>query len=460
MPLDTRTDRVVDALIAALVDEGDSDTYLGPTVSVPKNLASVAADHGLDDGSLQLRGRKTAWLFQVFKTALAEDESLEHLSIREREALRSDIVWRTYIAQQTMPSVPTGRVVSAVKQAFIAEHVPVQKAHRVFCEIEGLSVDRDLDISGVCLQTLTSKRRTSLLLELGGEAKWAIDDIPDGSTLALVVVKANSFVQARRLGGYEIDDALSMLRCSTLKFGVRVHDEQLLFARGAEIFVESDGEVWRYGTRPRQRIGIEVVDQFRDYVDTELEWMSEVNKYQGGLRDQLVRSVHWIGSSIQRESHDDKIIDLCTAIECLLTTQQDVKKAEPICVRYMALSILAEDGCYHLDRIYDLYRGRSRVVHGSARLIGDEEGYRTLQTVAIDMLQQVLIVLKRDVTITRHSKLLRALDERPLRERCLAWCEKESTIIPPEVVNYLRKGLEEPRDDSVDRSVFPPAQGE
>ncbi|HWK80102.1 MAG TPA: hypothetical protein VNP95_05020 [Thermomicrobiales bacterium] len=452
MLLAKNTSDVLDDLISALIEDGDDGTDAGPTVSVPKNLVSLAAEHGLDDGTLQIQGKRASRLYREARILLAEEESLEHLPVREREALCSDIVWRTYIAQQT---VQLNKVVRTVKRAFVAEHVPPKTNHRVFYEVRGLSLDRVLTINGVNLECFTKDQRELLVHDLGEDARSVLDAIPDGSTLASVTVKANSFVQAKRLGEYAIDDALSMLRCSALQFRFRIIDEQLLFARGAETLIERNGKLWDHWERPRQQLGIEVVGQFRDYVDGELEWMSEVNAYQGRLRNQLIRAMHWVGSSVQRETFDDKITDLCTAIECLLTTRQDGRKAEPICVRYMALSILAGEGCYHLDEIYGLYDKRSRVVHGSARLIGDEKGYRKLQTVAIDILQQVLKVLKDDGTITNHAELLRALDNQDLRERCLAWCERESGRIPMEVVAYLREALGKGRDESVDRSMFP-----
>ncbi len=51
----------------------------------------------------------------------------------------------------------------------------------------------------------------------------------------------------------------------------------------------------------------------------------------------LIRALEWIGESIKRESLDDKIVDICTALETWLVIKSDQIKGEAIAMRMMLL---------------------------------------------------------------------------------------------------------------------------
>jgi hypothetical protein len=143
------------------------------------------------------------------------------------------------------------------------------------------------------------------------------------------------------------------------------------------------------------------------------------------LRQPIFRTLLWIGSSVTRESLDDKVVDLCTGLESLLTLEGDPRKAEAIAVRYMLLGFAVDDPSYvtHPFAIYDLYKLRNKVVHGSARRVCDESAYRDLNYVALDAVNRTMKLVSNASNLKRQSDLFDYLESRPHLERAKAFLD-------------------------------------
>ena len=110
------------------------------------------------------------------------------------------------------------------------------------------------------------------------------------------------------------------------------------------------------------------------------------------LREPIARTLTWIGSSAARENYDDRIVDLCTALESLLSMKHDPRKAEAIALRYMLLGFAVGEVGYvtHPFAIYKIYLMRNDIVHGTDRLVCDNEDYKSLLYVALDAVDRML----------------------------------------------------------------------
>ena len=130
----------------------------------------------------------------------------------------------------------------------------------------------------------------------------------------------------------------------------------------------------------------------------------------GPIRDTFIRAMEWIGDSITREHPDSKIVDLCTALETLLATEQDKKKGELIALRMTLLCALLGQLFFSPSQLLEIYIKRSKIVHGSQRDICTDTDYVTARRIALDVFQKCLTFVKNN-KITRHSKFIKKIED-------------------------------------------------
>jgi len=134
------------------------------------------------------------------------------------------------------------------------------------------------------------------------------------------------------------------------------------------------------------------------------------------LRNRLLRALEWMGDSVMRARVDDKIVDLCTALETLLATKQDRMKGEAITLRMMLLSDLLQELSYLPHQILEIYEKRSSIVHGSERDISTHDDYKIMRRIVIDVLGKVLRYIEK-YDIKKHSTFIRGLGKEEQRVR-------------------------------------------
>lgn len=179
------------------------------------------------------------------------------------------------------------------------------------------------------------------------------------------------------------------------------------------------------------------------------------------LRDRLLRSIQWIGISITRENYDDKVIDLCTAMETMLTTRDDPKKGEAIAIRSMLLAMTPPKNgdTVHLnwlmgvdtpdrwsipsETIYKLYGKRSEIVHGSSLGICAERDYTTLRLQAANIVLSIIELVTSETRITRLKNLFDFLESREWLEKAVHRLEKQPGRDMARLADYARERLAE-----------------
>ncbi len=83
------------------------------------------------------------------------------------------------------------------------------------------------------------------------------------------------------------------------------------------------------------------------------------------LQQRILRSLQWIGSSIQDDIPEDKISKLCTALETLLIPENEGRKGEKLAYRIALLQSRINSRFSWPERAFLLYEKRSEIVHGS-----------------------------------------------------------------------------------------------
>ena len=169
---------------------------------------------------------------------------------------------------------------------------------------------------------------------------------------------------------------------------------------------------------------------------------------KGKFRDRLLRSIDWISTSIIRENHDHKIIDLCTAMESVLTTKDEKKKGEAIAVRSLLLSMTLTKKREAIpdipETIYKLYGKRSEIVHGSSLGICVNSDYTTLRLQAANIVLSIIELVRSETRITRLKHLFEFLESRERLEKAIRRLENQPDKDAAKLAKYAKERLDEP----------------
>jgi hypothetical protein len=116
----------------------------------------------------------------------------------------------------------------------------------------------------------------------------------------------------------------------------------------------------------------------------------------------LQRAINWISSSITRERLDDKVVDLCTALEVLLLPGNKVRpKAPRIALRHRLIG-----GAWNPIGISALYDLRSDIVHGSVLNVSQYLDYWHLLVICFSTLDNLVNLAKRNPTVHNLEDLV------------------------------------------------------
>ena len=124
------------------------------------------------------------------------------------------------------------------------------------------------------------------------------------------------------------------------------------------------------------------------------------------------RALDWMGSSMTRQRYDDQVVDLCTALECVLTKESDGLKAEALTLRYAVLAKAVGNHYAPLNHLRTSYLIRNTVVHGSEKDVAGAGHVDTLMTAAVFSLLNVLQLAEQvDDAPTTSAALITYLDK-------------------------------------------------
>jgi hypothetical protein len=192
-----------------------------------------------------------------------------------------------------------------------------------------------------------------------------------------------------------------------------LHQEQLQQKRGLWYFVGRPGipgSLVAGGERGFDSWELEVGGDLPEFLSGQLGELGTAfdDRVPAKLREPINRALMWMGSSLTRADLDDRVVDLCTALECLLALPKDGLKAEAIAVRYILVGFAIADSSYVVNpiSIYDLYLLRNDIVHGSARRVAGILDYKDLRYVTRDALARVLKLYQDQPQIKSMSDLL------------------------------------------------------
>lgn len=274
--------------------------------------------------------------------------------------------------------------------------------------------------------------------------------------VGIVTVQAGSARRAvGRAQGY-FDHALNTLRLCIGAFPwAVVYDQELLQRRGRFFVVRQlEPEVRPVqidGSDRFQRMDCDLAGPLEESTEEFIERLAPLydGTIQGWLRDALLRSVEWVGTSITREHYDHKIVDIFTALETVLTTSDDSRKDEAIALRSMLLSMALGDGSPPPRDLLHLYRLRADVVHGISSGVCAKSDFRELFWRTKNVILNTIELNNTRGPLTRPSHLIELLESRERLEQAVGWLERWQDEDTRAVAEYAKSRLQEQEREPV-----------
>lgn len=368
--------------------------------SIPSDLPGPVP---APDGMLWLAGHAADLYFRCRRRLQieGEDGELEHLSPQAIEQILWRLTCEVWITRTALDAL--GR--SAKVDAFIEAHRHPQEEWEVLWEIEDLTIKGTIDIAGVEFFPFVGAASDRWMRPEGHVLRPLFDEKLIGKAFARVVVRAGTKQKALERSRSTIDDAIGILRVALLK-AIGVHRLQRLQRIGTSYYAArlSDTESRLVGAErgfEPHPLGIEgeLLDLLRSRVAEFNTAFDE--RHPAELREPLFRSLIWIGSSVSRESADDKVVDLCTALECLFLDADDRGgKAAAIAARYRLVGIaLGEASFVSPPELYGLYQMRNNILHGSSRRECGQAEHGILEIIAQDAFDLIRTLIEQQPQI-------------------------------------------------------------
>ena len=446
MILQDSTRSKIDSLVRAVIagEGGDVSEGQGPYALI---MTPGYPSGGADSSSqgLSLFG-ETVILFQQARAALVADSAVEHLT---HAALRDALASFVLSLDADRGEIRGNRRRSERIDQFVAEIARPLSPYEVAFKIDGVVFNDDdcLTVGEVEFRNFSAVIADGWDLEATSDQSiFTIEKFID-RPVGIVTVRAGTLEKALERAEEVLDRALHVLRTSIGYFRPSlIYDDQLRQARGHLRIIrqlEPETRVWRGWRRRTEVFDTEISGML---LDSTKDFIGQLQPLYDGsidcsLRDALLRSLEWIGTSITRENYDHKVVDLCTALEAILTTKSDARKGEALALRVMLLSMALGTGFRFPGQLHQLYELRSNVVHGAKLGECGRNDYLTLRSIAEESVLNVIKLSDAQGPFSRPHDVIAHLETRDRLEKAASLLDQfadENTI---EVARYSRSRL-------------------
>jgi hypothetical protein len=226
--------------------------------------------------------------------------------------------------------------------------------------------------------------------------------------VAAVEVQAADDRRALETGLAQVTSSIDLLRFAGVR-GVSAFDDRLFLWRlnGRAITQRMTPNQpfityhWEHGFRA---FITEMGSHIKKGLDPEVSTLQAIAN--GELPDEisrhLQRAINWISSSITNERLDDKVVDLCTALEVLLLPDYTGgRKGHVIALRHRLIG-----GDWNPIGILALYDLRSKIVHGSVLDVSQYLDYRHLLLICFITIDNLVNLAKRNPAVHNLKDLV------------------------------------------------------
>ena len=359
--------------------------------------------------------------------SLSGEPDLECMSRKEIDTELWHLVCEAYVdAGKFKSSAAIKERVASFEADLLKITKPIKK-YEVLIPIQGLKLKSGtVQISDVKLVQVSDEVAKEWNLTKGGTAPQdLLYDAFISNGAAIIPEKGNDPQKAIDRARARLLTVLDFLRTALLLdhdpriISFKIHDEEMLFEPGENVALREveDSELlaanWHRGFR---MMDLTLDGLLETQVSKSMESLDDLAKAVGeagkGVGVRFIRAVQWIGSSVTRERTDDKIVDLCTALEAFLSTKDSGLKGEIIALRTMLLPMVLDKPFFDPAIVLALYEKRSDVIHGSEKGVCTDWEYIALRTRTAQTLKDALTLVKAE-NITKYTDFLKRLHSDP-----------------------------------------------
>lgn len=163
------------------------------------------------------------------------------------------------------------------------------------------------------------------------------------------------------------------------------------------------------------------------------------------FKPRIDRAIHWLGNAIEQEDYDQRVAQICTALESLLCSKSENRKGEPIAYRMALLATLTGDGFMHPADVLWVYKLRSTVVHGSdIEVVGEAEYHRILNAARRALKSYIELIQTND--LKNYKALIQHLESSPEAKELLKWLDDH---VDTEEIVDLRTSLRQAVNEEI-----------
>ncbi len=335
------------------------------------------------------------------EVALTEDGRFEYLKKRAIE----DEAWR--FACRAIDRRDEDHVA-----AFVAEHAREPQHLTCFFPVEGLTVHREVEVSGATLIPAAAIDVPEFVI--GPDPGAAM-----GSAIGVACMGTSNAAMMRR-ARRGAEHALRVLRAG-LRENNAILDQHLQFRLGVSYWFSEGGGGWR--TRPEDGFGVELNEAL-----VELAMSAPILSLpaQGGtdIEQSANRALEWFERAQLAADPLVEMLFLFFALEAILGDKSEGSKGEGLALRRAILSHKRTGGFTHPRRIHSLYgQVRSTAVHGAkSPAISKDEVAKFAWDVRLAINE--FLEYARAESIVRRGRILTMLESDPVA------AEIKATFLP------------------------------
>ncbi len=357
------------------------------------------AHWGDDRAALYLTGSE-ALLYRNCLNKVAEDAALQALTRGDIDKALWKWVCRLYVGhiEGTGPK-PTSE--ESLREFWKAV-TPADTDFDVVLQLNNvaLKVDDQQELGGLRLYVWTPAAAASFGVATKGWAAQVSAELL-GTTVCLLRVRAGSPAAALRDAQRDCVLRLDLIRAALAPWRDKVW---LQWVPGDAYLMREVGTTDAAGGISSRRTALPF-DMTREQLAEAQQVLAPFQPLTDGAMNARTSKACWlavrsISSSLLRSTADDQVLDLCTALEAVLTTKAEGRKGEWLAIRAMALAHRHGVSVAPLD-ILDVYTKRSSITHGSDRDIATEAEAKSLLSVA----WRVLFWTSQELRATKEMKL-------------------------------------------------------
>ena len=288
-------------------------------------------------------------------------------------------------------------------------------------------------------------------LGMNGESSWAKTESGEApGSLAITRVLAADKARAHAVGMSAIAESLDVLKMAVLKgLANSVQPELLLQWRPSGIWsalcARADtGPSWDW----KKQFG-PMATNLRQAAEDGMEGASYTDILEAPLPEDVRRrlkwAMDWILRSVRQEDQDQKIVDLCTALEImLLPGYKSGKKWEPLCLRYRFLG-----GDLTPSALFGLYQTGLNLVHSSTLGLASPQETRTLRSECDAVFRLILKRVKEHPETESLEDLLERMET--VESLAVLWDQCDAGVFQGKGVKSLVKYVE----DRLEKALTP-----